>query len=469
MRIPTPLLLVALLVACGGGPPGGGRGGGPGGPPGMDQSSGPPDDRVLVETALVSRGSVSDHLVTTGLIESEIAADLLPETTGVVTAINVEEGDAVTKGQVLATLTNPSLEAGADRASIEIGRAKRNLEQAEALHAQGAISDLELVEAREAKKSAEATWSEASRSRGFTRITSPIDGVVALRNLRVGEVASGGRAAFQVVDLDRLRVVAQLPEKDIPRVREGQPVTLEGAYDASASATGHVLRVSPVVEAASGTVRVTVGVDPGQTALRPGQFVKVRVEVDRHDDVVTIPRRALVWEDGEPVAWRVIDSPEEDDADKDDEGGDGEEKEAGGDDGPGFFARLLNRGEGEGEDDDFDPWEGVPRREADKATLVLGFSDPQLVEVVEGLAEGDPVVVVGNASLRDGTAIRLVGDPELKEKPKEPKDGEDKADKADKAEAAEGADDAEDAEGADGERAADAEGDGDAAAEDDAG
>ena len=173
MRNPTPLLLVALLVACGGGPPGGGRGG-PGGPPGMDASSGPPDDRVLVETALVSRGSVSDHLVTTGLIESEIAADLLPETTGVVTAILVEEGDAVSKGQVLATLTNPSLEAGADRASIEIGRAKRNLEQAEALHAQGAISDLELVEAREAKKSAEATWSEASRSRGFTRITSPI-------------------------------------------------------------------------------------------------------------------------------------------------------------------------------------------------------------------------------------------------------------------------------------------------------
>lgn len=403
------MALALTLAACGGGPPEG-RGGG--GAP-WEQKKPEGDRRILVETAGVEAGSVADYLETTGTIESEAQADISAETTGTVTQIAVEEGDTVRKGQLLAVIENPSLDASASRAAIELERAEADLERARILHEQKAISDSELRQAEVSYRTAQASANEARRTRGFTRLTSPIDGTVAVRDVRLGELSSG--RAFQVVDLDRLRVIVQLPEKDLARVKVGQVVRLSSAYDEDAVSSGTVTRVSPVVDPASGTVRVTISVDPDQDALRPGQFTKVRLEVDRHDDVLTIPRRALTWEDGEPVAWVVADAPEEEE-----EEGEGEGEEAaedGEEEGGGFLARLFGGGEeeeapdAEAEEADAEPEVEIPRRVVERRALEIGFMDPDRIEVTSGLESGEPVVVVGNANLREGAAVRLPEDP----------------------------------------------------------
>jgi len=378
------------------------------------------DPRVLVEAEPAAMGSVADYLVTTGNLESEAQADITPETTGTIIAIKVEEGDVVRRGQLLALIDNPSLDAGVQRARLEHETAQRVLGETQQLHAQGAVSDRELREAENLAAAAETTWGEASESGDFRRITSPIDGTVAARNVRLGEMASVGMPAFQVVDLARLRVVIQLPEKDLPRVHVDQPVVLTGAYEDGDSVPGQIERISPVVDPVSGTVRVVVAVDPTQQSLRPGQFVKVRIEVDRHDEVLTIPQRALTYVDGEPVTWRLIDAPDPEEEEADGEGDAGDEGEGEGDE-PGFFAKLFG-GEGEGEaepEDDFDPWEGVPRRGVEKVRLEVGFTDPDHVEVIEGISLGEELVTVGNHNLRADTLVRLEGDPDLKEPPEE--------------------------------------------------
>lgn len=416
-------LAVIFLLACAGcgGPPGeGGEG-----KPGEEGEEKAPDRRVLVEAVEVAPGDVADHLVTTGLLESESQADIAPEATGLVNEILVEEGDTVTKGQVLAVLSSPSLDAGAERANAELDRARREVETARSLHAGGAISDQELRAAEGAFAGAQTTWQEASRTRGFTRIRSPIDGVVSARDVRVGEMA-GGRRAFQVVDLTRPRVVVQLPEKDLARVRVGQAVTLQGAYDESSQGKGTVDRVSPVVDLQSGTVRVTIAVDPASTTLLPGQFVKVRIEVDRHSGVLTIPRRSLVWIDGEPVAWKVVEgAPDEPETDEE---GEGKEEPSG-------LARFFQQKEPEEEKEPEGPppW---PLRKVERADLVIGYQDPNLVEVSSGLAAGDLVVTVGNQNLRADTPVRLPGDPvEVEEdKPLDPADAA-KGDKSEKEDA----------------------------------
>ena len=316
-QLPVLLLAGALaLSSCGDS-----NGNGPGG-----EEEGPEpvaDPRVLVEAEPAAMGSVADYLVTTGNLESEAQADITPETTGTIIAIKVEEGDVVRRGQLLALIDNPSLDAGVQRARLEHETAQRVLGETQQLHAQGAVSDRELREAENLAAAAETTWGEASESGDFRRITSPIDGTVAARNVRLGEMASVGMPAFQVVDLARLRVVIQLPEKDLPRVHVDQPVVLTGAYEDGDSVPGQIERISPVVDPVSGTVRVVVAVDPTQQSLRPGQFVKVRIEVDRHDEVLTIPQRALTYVDGEPVTWRLIDAP-----DPEEEEADGEEMPA---------------------------------------------------------------------------------------------------------------------------------------------
>ena len=68
----------------------------------------------------------------------------------------------------------------------------------------------------------QASYSEATRSRGFTSIDSPIAGTVSVREVRVGELANSGRRAFRVVDLSKLRVVVQLPERDLSRISVGR-------------------------------------------------------------------------------------------------------------------------------------------------------------------------------------------------------------------------------------------------------
>lgn len=417
------LALITLSLAACGGPPQGGHGG-PGGPGGPEQVS-EPDRRVLVGVATVERGEVADYLVTTGILESEAQADIVPETAGVVTQVLAEEGDAVRRGQVLAVISSPSLDANASRASVELDQTRRSAEEAKRLHTAGVISDQDLRDSEAALRVAEATFQEAAASRGFTRISSPIAGTVSIRDVRLGEMAGSGRA-FQVVDLNTLRVVVQLPERDLHRIRLDQPVRLSGAYDDSASASGRVERISPVVDAQTGTVRVTIAVDaPPEDSegpsIRPGQFVKVRIEVGRHADVLTIPRRALVWIDGEPVAWQVVDAPPEEDKEE----GEATEKE---EDEPGLLAKIFGAGDKDekdsGDAEAHDPWEGIPRRAVDRRRLEVGYMDPDRVEVMDGLSEGDMVVEVGNANLRQDSLVRLPDDPSPKDKDKDDIDAE---------------------------------------------
>lgn len=402
-------LLLGVLASCagGGGPPGMGGGGGE-----FEGTAAPgPERRVLVEAVPVGRADVASHLETSGVLESEAQADITPETSGLVTEVRVEEGDRVAPGQVLAVLSSPQLDAGAERARIELDKARVAVQEAEALHGRGALSDRELRDARDALRVAETSFGEASRSAGFTRIESPIAGTVAVRDVRLGEMA-GGRRAFQVVDLDRLRVVVQLPERDLTRVREGQSALLMGAWeDGTPPATGRVVRVSPVVDATTGTVRVTIGVDPGQSALRPGQFVKVRLEVDRHTAVLAVPRRALVYEDGEPIVWAVVDAPPPEPSAAGGEAGDAPAE--GGM--PAWLQGLFGDGEGgdvAGGGPEKDPWDGIPRRMAKKTRIDLGFVDADHAEVAGGLGEGALVVSVGAANLRDEALLKLPGDPE---------------------------------------------------------
>lgn len=395
-----PLALLLALLACSG------DGGGEPKDDAKEEQAAEPDPRTLVEVAAAARGAVGDHLVGSATVESEAQATLVPETTGVVTAIHAEEGDHVTKGQLLAVIANPTLEGAFQRAAAERERARTEAATAERLHAQGALSRAELDLARNALATAETAYAEATNTKGFTRLESPIAGTVATRGLRYGEIAAG-QPAFTIVDLDRLRIVVPLPERDLPRVKVGQRATLVSAYDDKAVATGAVTRIAPVVDSASGTFRVTIGVDPGQASLRPGQFVSVRVEVDRHEGVLTVPRRALVWEEGKPYVYRVAEmTAEELEKEKKEKEGEGKEEAE-----PGPLAGLSGLfGGGDEAKEEEKPLPG-PQRKAVRLAVSVGYQDGELAEIGSGLEEGAQVVVVGNEALRDGARVRLPGDP----------------------------------------------------------
>ncbi|MFN7143609.1 MAG: efflux RND transporter periplasmic adaptor subunit [Myxococcota bacterium] len=377
-------------------------------PPDEEKAETEPDPRTLVEVATVSRGSVGDHLGASAVIESEAQASLVPETQGIVTGIYAEEGDAVKKGQLLAVVASPTLDAAYQRATAELERAEADAATAERLFGQGAVSKSEVDTARRALDAAKTAHIEASRTRGFTRLESPIDGTVAVRGLRYGELAAG-QPAFTIVDLARLRVVLSLPERDLAKVRTGLTARLTSAYDANATGTGVVERVAPVVDAASGTFRVTVRLDvpaEGALPLRPGQFASVKIEVDRHENVLTVPRRALVWEEGRSYVFQVVETTKEEEEKLAKAGKDGEEKPDEEEKGGFSFSFFGGEPEEEKKEELPGPW-----RKAKRVEVKVGYEDGELAEVLSGVDEGASIVTVGNQALRDGARVRLPGDP----------------------------------------------------------
>lgn len=388
-------LLLSLLLACGGG-----GSGSPGAPGAEEPEEAPPEPVTVVETARAGLGSVADVLVASAVVESEASADIVPETTGVVREIRRDEGDVVATGDILAILDNVSLGTGAAKATAEVRRLQQQVDEAKALLDRGAISVREVEDLEFQLQTARMSSQEARRTYGTTRLTAPFAGVVAMRDVHVGELATSARAAFQIVDPERLRVVAAVPERDLGKVAIGQPVRLVSAYDSDVWADGVVQRMSPVVDASSGTFRVTVGVtDPAR--LRPGQFVSVQIEVDRREGVLVVPKPALVYEDGVPVVYRVVDAPEEDDE------GDGEEEADAGSRGWWPFSSSASAGEEEADDDEPAEEEG-PRRVAERALVSLGLVDESWAEVTDGLSAGDEIIVVGQSHIRDGGRVRVV-------------------------------------------------------------
>lgn len=392
------LWLTLSLAACGGEDPA--EGGHPGG------HGQRPDPVTVVDVAEASAGSVAHVLVSSAVVESERAADVLPQTTGLVVRVAREEGDAVRAGELLAELENVSLDANAERTKADRERVEAEVAALERLAAQGAISAKELDDARYRLATARTAEREARGSAGYTRLVAPFAGVVAARDVKQGELASSAKRAFQVVDPNRLRVVVSLPERDLAKVREGQPVRLTSAYDPDISAEGVVARVAPVVDPTSGTFRVTIGMPPGPGALRPGQFVSVAIEVERHEEVLTVPRRALTYEDGRPIAWRMIpEPPKEPKADDKSTQEDKAPEEA--TEGGGWFAWLGGAPEATEEEGPKKPrGPKGPKFVAERVPVKLGLVDAERAEIVEGLAAGDQVITVGQATLRDGATVR---------------------------------------------------------------
>jgi membrane fusion protein (multidrug efflux system) len=209
-----------------------------------------------------------------------------------------------------------------------------------------------------------------------------------------------------VVDLSKLRVVAALPEREMSRVQVDQAVRLNSAYDESQEAVGRVERVAPVVDAASGTFRVTIALDASQSLLRPGQFVTVQIEVERRIQVLTVPRPSVVYEDGLPVVYRMIDKPpEEEDEKKEDDAS--KEKSS-------WFS--FGKPPSAEKDKDDTEEDKKPQKVAERVSVELGLMDDKLAQILSGVEEGDVILVIGQSSLRDGARIQT---PEMAQAEKE--------------------------------------------------
>ena len=298
------------------------------------------DPDALYRTQKVERGELRETVVASGAMEPLVRVPVISEVSGIISAVHVEEGDRVRRGQPLFELDRERLEArvAERRAELQlrqararydlIGRAEAELAQAGREHARISelrardvlasheleraqhelrLAEIGLNDARAETASRRASVAQAREMlRQATRdlenaiVRAPIDGVVIEREGEVGRAiadvtSSGGTTIAVIADDQRIRLVAEIDENDIARVRVGQ--TARVTIDAFPTETfeGRVRKIS-VAGIQRGTIsnfEVEIQLDP-DGRLRVGMSADARVIVREHQQVLLVPNAAVV-------------------------------------------------------------------------------------------------------------------------------------------------------------------------------
>lgn len=318
------------------------------------------NQKVPVETATVSRRSIAARYSGTASLSAAAEAEVVAKTSGVLIELLAEEGDTVKAGQALARL-DP------DRKGLALAQQQATLEKLEREYKRSAeLFERQLVSAdahekiRSELEIQRAAVDIAELELAYTRVVAPISGVIAQRMVKQGNLIQANSPLFKIVDASRLEAVLNVPERELATLRPGLPVSMQVDAVPGRDFAGRIDRISPVVDAGSGTFRVTATF-ADQPALWPGMFGRIGVVYDQREDALTVPRDALLEGEGEPAVFAVREG------------------------------------------------------KAVRVPVELGYQDGSLAEIRAGLAEGEQVVTVGKVALRAGAEVEVVNAPALAE------------------------------------------------------
>lgn len=293
----------------------------------------PVPSAVPVELATVERADVPVVLRALGHVKSLSSIDVRPQVDGMLVELPATEGKAVKRGELLARIDDRAIAASLRQAQAErdVTRAEldiakldlqryRNLVRERASPAQVLDQQKALVARLQATLATrEAAVAAASVSLSYTRITSPIDGRVGIRNAYVGSMVRGSDPTplFSVVQIDPIAVETSLPQSRLPALQDmlagPGSARVEVAYqDGEAPAAQGVLTlIDNRVDAQSGTIRARARFENGDQRLWPDQSVIVSLETERLMDVPVIPARAIRQGANGAFVWRVRDGKAE--------------------------------------------------------------------------------------------------------------------------------------------------------------
>jgi membrane fusion protein, multidrug efflux system len=354
------------------------------------------ESTIPVELATANQGAISSFLMSTANLRALREVDVAAQTDGIVQRVLVEEGNYVKEGQVLCALDDTQLRIRLesaeqrmaqaklqlekarirqDKAAIQIKNTKEELARYEKLYEQKLVSEREVAQFKyrldelehdervssseerelthrvdELKSEIEQGTLEISRA----QVRAPFSGFIIQRIAEPGRTVRNMEAVFKLGDFSPLYADVHLSEGEARRVNPGQSAMINLGVDESIKVPGRVARISPIVDQATGTVKVTVEIDRASGGFKPGAFVRVGIQTDTRSNTVLIPKRAVLEEDGEKYVY-------------------------------------VANGES-----------------AKRVKVTLGYETNGKVEIRQGLSVGQQVVVAGQGGLKEGTKIKIV-------------------------------------------------------------
>lgn len=326
--------------------------GGPGGPGGHGegQRSLPPI-AVAVQTA--AQGDIATYYHTTATLEPNKQAAVMARVAGVVMELLAEEGDVVANDQVLMRIEEAEYQHRMRQTEAEVAKQRARFDRLQKMVTHELVATEEFESARSDLLSAEANRDLAALELSHTDVRAPFAGRITRRAIDRGQMVTGGQELFTVMDLNLLLARVHVPAREFRSLQVDQIVEL--VLDSNGQRLqGRISLVSPVIDATSGTIKVTVEITDYPAGIRPGDFAEVRIVTDRHQDVILLPKIAVLTEKGEQVVYVAL-----------------------------------------------------PDSTADRRVVATGYQNDMQTEVVSGVEAGEMIITQGQRSLEQGQPLRI--------------------------------------------------------------
>ena len=306
---------------------------------------------VAVETTMPSRSDINATYAASASISSDADAAVTARVGGEIVELLVEEGDRVEVGQILARLDGERLRLEMLAAGANLDRAKREYKRNTDLHERGLISSAMFEGLKYDLASLQAAYDLKQLNYDYSNIRAPISGVVSSREAKAGENLTPGQVAFRITETSELVAYLQIPQAELVKFTAGNRATVKVAAMPDNYFEATIVRISPTIDARSGTFRATVIIDNTGGYLAPGMFGRFIISYEKHSDALVIPTNALLGEDEKTTVYVVLNDE-------------------------------------------------VVRRNVE-----VGIEEDGLVEILNGLVDGEQVVVIGQAGLRNGSKV----------------------------------------------------------------
>jgi membrane fusion protein (multidrug efflux system) len=310
----------------------------------------------LVATVNPTRENLVRTLTYNGDVLPFQQAYIYAKVTGTLERVFVDMGDFVRQGRLLATIDSTELVQQVLQTSATYENALINYNRTNDLAAQNLLAKQDLDNAQAAMTVAKANYDNAVTKLSYARITAPFSGIITKRNLDPGAVVTSNNSTlFTLMDLEHVKVITSIPEKDVPtleRVKSAQ-VTVDALP--GKAFRGEVSRLSQAIDLNTRTMPVEIDIENASHQLKPGMFATVTLSAEEHKNALVLPIQAILTDD------------------------------------QGQFVFVAEGGK------------------VKKDYVKPGWEISNRLEIVGGLTGGEDVVVSGQQQLREGVAVRVVG------------------------------------------------------------
>ncbi len=312
---------------------------------------------IPVETIDIIADSFDDFIRVSGVVEAIEDATVSAENSGLILSMR-QRGEYVQKGEVIANMDDRLSRAQFEAARTSFELADDSYQRLRALYEDEIISTQDYNNAKARRDQAKSQMEQAEKQLGDTHIEAPFSGRIEERFVRTGELISPGMPVVRLVNSNKVRMTAGIPERYSGQIREGSPVYVrmrnqEGRiFESVVSFSGNVL------ESSTRTFPIEIEFENSAGIMMPEMVADIRVKRATIENAIIVPRTAIV---------------------RDEEG-----------------TNLYRVREEHGE------------KVAEMVPVSTGFATGPIIEITEGIREGDEVVISGMSTLSDGDRLNIL-------------------------------------------------------------